>query len=113
MIDPTVSSAVRTGGADVLPRSEPESLGLDPARLERLYSAIEGHIAAGRYPGAQVAIARHGRLGAFRTFGEAKIGAPATDDTLWLLFSQTKMITAAALWQLVDQGAISFADRVA
>ena len=27
---------------------------------------------------------------------------PATDDTLWLLFSQTKMITAAALWQLVD-----------
>src|SRR5262249_51649891 len=37
---------------------------------------------------------------------------PATDETIWLLFSQTKMITAAALWQLVDQGAISFADRV-
>src|SRR5205809_872997 len=33
--------------------------------------------------------------------------------TLWLLFSQTKMVTAAALWQLVDQGALSFADKVA
>ncbi|HZR01165.1 MAG TPA: serine hydrolase domain-containing protein [Chloroflexota bacterium] len=113
MIDPVTTPTTRTGGADVLPRSEPASLGLDPARLEQLYAVVEGHIAAGRYPGAQIAIARHGRLGAFRTFGEAKIGAPATDDTLWLLFSQTKMITAAALWQLVDQGALSFADRVA
>jgi CubicO group peptidase (beta-lactamase class C family) len=104
---------VSAGGSTLLPRSEPESLGLDPARLERLYAVVEGHIAAGRYPGAQLAIARHGRLGAFRTIGEAKLGTPAADDTLWLLFSQTKMVTAAALWQLVDQGAISFADRVA
>ena len=107
------------GGAAVLPRAEPESLGLDRGRLERLYQVIEGHIGDGRYPGAQIAVARHGRLCAFRTFGQARIGAdgapaaPATDDTLWLLYSQTKMITAAALWQLVDQGALSFADKVA
>lgn len=100
----------------MLAGAEPESLGLDRARLERLYQVIEGHIAEGRYPGAQIAVARHGRLGAFRTFGRARIGAdaaPATDETLWLLYSQTKMVTAAALWQLVDDGALSFADRVA
>ena len=88
-------------------------MGLDRSRLERLYQVIDGHIAKGRYPGAQIAVARHGRLAAFRSFGEAKIGTtPATDESLWLLFSQSKMVTAAALWQLVDNGALSFADRV-
>jgi CubicO group peptidase (beta-lactamase class C family) len=111
-----IETLVRSGGASVLPRAEPESVGLDRARLERLFRVIEGHIAEGRYPGAQIAVARHGRLAAFRTFGQARIGveaAPATDDTLWLLYSQTKMVTAAALWQLVDDGALSFVDRVA
>jgi CubicO group peptidase (beta-lactamase class C family) len=114
IVAPTATSAT-SAGTTVLPHAEPESLGLDPTRIERLYQVIEGHIAEGRYPGAQIAIARHGRLAAFRSFGQARIGAsatPATDETLWLLYSQTKMITAAALWQLVDDGALSFADRV-
>jgi CubicO group peptidase (beta-lactamase class C family) len=38
---------------------------------------------------------------------------PATDATLWLLFSQTKPVVGAAIWQLVDQGALSFADKIA
>lgn len=109
-----ISDAVQPAPTSVLPSSEPAALGLDPARIVRLYEVIEGHVAEGRYPGAQIAISRHGRLAAFRTFGRARIGpaAPAREDTLWLLFSQTKMVTAAALWQLVDQGALSFADRV-
>jgi CubicO group peptidase (beta-lactamase class C family) len=114
----TINGAPSAASASVLPHSEPEALGLDRSRLERLYQVIEGHIADGRYPGAQIAVARHGKLAAFRSFGQAKIAAggtaavAATDETLWLLFSQSKMITAAALWQLVDNGALSFADRV-
>src|SRR4051794_14352080 len=99
----------------VLPSAEPGSLGLDPDRLERLYAMVEAHVADGRYPGAQVAIARHGRLAAFRTFGRARVDppTPASDQTLWLLYSQTKPVVTAAVWQLVDQGALSFADKVA
>ena len=41
-----------------LPLASPESQGIDPAALDRLYAQIEGHIAAGRYPGAAVAMAR-------------------------------------------------------
>src|SRR4051794_39208563 len=95
----------------VLPSAEPAALGLDPDRLAQLYATIEAQIAAGRYPGAQIAIARHGKLAAFRTFGQARIDppTPATDQTLWLLFSQTKPVVGAAIWQLVDQGALSFA----
>ena len=99
----------------VLPPAPPAELGLDPERLEQLYAAVERHIAEGRYPGAQVAIARNGHLAASRTFGRAHVSpdVAATDDTLWLLYSQSKMITSAALWQLVDAGALSFADLVA
>jgi CubicO group peptidase (beta-lactamase class C family) len=109
-----------TGGAtrsagEALPRSTPEALGLDPARIEQIYALIERHVAEGLYPGAQVAVARHGRLAAFRTFGRARLApepVDATDDTLFLLYSQTKMIVAATVWQLVDQGAVSFADKI-
>jgi CubicO group peptidase (beta-lactamase class C family) len=96
-----------------LPLGSPESLGLDPARLADLYRVVEAGVAAGEYPGAQVAVARRGRLAAFKTFGEARLGRAADDATLWLMFSQTKPVTTAALLQLVERGALSLLDRVA
>ena len=99
-----------------LPRAEPASEGVDPERLERLYRVIEGHISDGQYPGAQVAVARRGKLLALRSFGQDRtLPGPraASDETLWLLFSQTKVITAAAIWVLVEQGALTFNDRIA
>ena len=93
-----------------LPQADPASAGLDPERIERLYRLIEEHIAEGRYPGAQVAFARHGTLLASRSFGQARIepsGRPAVDDSLWLLYSQTKVVTAAALWLLLGAGALN------
>lgn len=100
----------------VLPLDDPADLGFDPDRFEDLYATIERHLAEGRYPGAQIAIARHGRLAAVRTFGDARSDparVPATDDTLWLLYSQTKVVLTSLIWQLVDRGALSFADRIA
>jgi CubicO group peptidase (beta-lactamase class C family) len=99
-----------------LPQADPASEGVDPERLERLYRVIESHIADGRYPGAQIAVARRGKLLAFRSFGQARTAPtvqPATDSSLWLLYSQTKVVTAAAVWALVEQGALTFNDRIA
>jgi CubicO group peptidase (beta-lactamase class C family) len=98
-----------------LPLADPASEGVDPARLDRLYTVIESHIAEGRYPGAQVAMARRGKLLAQRSFGQARVAdaRAATDDTMWLLYSQTKVVTAAAIWVLVEQGALTFGDRIA
>jgi CubicO group peptidase (beta-lactamase class C family) len=89
---------------------------VDPRRLDRLYAVIEAHIAEGRYPGAQVAIARRGKMLAARSFGQDRtVPTPraASEDSLWLLFSQTKVVTAAAIWVLVEQGALTFNDRIA
>ena len=100
----------------VLPTATPESAGLDPERLAILDALIERHVADGRYPGAQIAVARNGALLKTATFGSARI-APETvaarDSTIWLMFSQTKVLVAAALWRLVEDGALRFADRIA
>ncbi len=100
----------------ILDAVEPGAVGLDRGMLDRLSRVIEAHIAEGRYPGAQIAMARHGKLAFARTFGQARIApdaAPARDDTLWLLYSNTKVITACALWILAEEGALTFHDRVA
>src|SRR5690349_13322873 len=99
----------------MLPESNPEALGLDPAPLARLCATIERHIAEGRHPGAQLAVARHGKLALHRSFGTADVaaGRQVDDRTLFLMYSNTKVITTCALWQLVEDGLIRFTDRVA
>ncbi|MEI6162589.1 MAG: hypothetical protein WCP77_22385, partial [Roseococcus sp.] len=57
-----------------LPTATPAELGLDPAKLDLISARIEANIAAGHHPGAQVALARHGKLAYFRSFGSARKG---------------------------------------
>jgi CubicO group peptidase (beta-lactamase class C family) len=99
-----------------LPASKPSALGLNDRALDRLQELITRHIAEGRYPAAQIAIARHGQLALIASFGDARTEpkrVAAADDSLWLLYSNTKVITASAVWMLAEQGALSFTDTVA
>jgi CubicO group peptidase (beta-lactamase class C family) len=92
------------------------SLGLDKQSLDRLSETITRHLAEGRYPGAQIAVARRGTLALAQTFGDARLDpgrVAARDETLWLLYSNTKVITACAVWLLMERGALRFTDRVA
>ena len=98
-----------------MPAADPESEGIDPDRLALLDALIESHVAEGRCPGAQIAVARGGKLLKTATFGNARVApepVPADDSTIWLMFSQTKVLVAAALWRLAEDGALRFADRV-
>jgi CubicO group peptidase (beta-lactamase class C family) len=98
-----------------LPESNPEALGLDPRPLARLCAIIERHVAEGHQPGAQVSMARHGRLALFRSFGTANLeeGRAADARTLFLMYSNTKVVTAAAVWMLVEDGLLRFSDTIA
>jgi CubicO group peptidase (beta-lactamase class C family) len=99
-----------------LETSTATDLHLDAAALARLDELINRHIAEGRYPGAQIAIARHGQLALVKTYGDARLDPqrqPARDETLWLLYSNTKVLTACAVWLLAERGALRFTDRVA
>jgi CubicO group peptidase (beta-lactamase class C family) len=98
-----------------LPNGDLTALGFAPKPLEHLDRLIQSHIEDGRYPGAQIALARHGKLALFRTYGNAKIESgkvPATNESLFLLFSQTKVLTSSAVWTLIEEGKLSFMDKV-
>ena len=95
--------------------ANPAELGFHEPALARLRKLIASHIEHRRYPGAQIALARHGRLALFETFGQASLepDVTATGDNLWLLFSNTKVITAVGVWVLVEEGLVRFSDRIA
>ena len=115
--DITLTRPVASAASDAfpLPAASPEELGFHEPQLDRLRALITQHIAEGRYPGAQIALARHGQLALFESFGSASLEprTAAGERTLWLLFSNTKVITAAGIWELVEDGAITFSDRIA
>lgn len=102
--------------AYLLAEASPSELGFAAKPLDCLDGLIKAHIDEGRYAGAQIGLARHGKLALFRTYGNARTeGAtvPATNQTLFLLFSQTKVLTSSAVWTLVEEGKLSFMDKVA
>ena len=95
--------------------ASPEALGLDPAKLARACEVVASHIAGDFHPGAQMAVARHGKLALYRGFGSAVVepSRAVDEQTLFPLFSNTKVITAAAVWTLVEEGKLRFSDRIA
>ena len=89
--------------------------------LAALSALIESHVKEQRYPGCQIALAHNGQLVLDKSFGMARIGlghsadtvaVPARSDSLWLLYSNTKVIVATALWKLHEQGRLRFTDKV-
>jgi len=95
---------------------KPEDLGIDSEKLEMVFARAKRDVDDGTLPSAQVAVARHGRLAGTRTFGRARQGGaerPATDDTLYHVFSSTKAVVAAAVWLLFEDGRLSLDEKVA
>ncbi len=94
----------------------PEDLGIASDKLEALFERAEREVREGLLPSAQIAIARHGKLAGMRSFGKVRHEgreAPATNDTLYCIFSATKAITSAAAWLLIQEGKLSTDERVA
>jgi len=94
----------------------PEDVGVDSRKIAALFERAAREVDQGLLPSAQLAVAREGRIAAMRTFGHAEFlgeARPATDETLYDIFSCTKAITSAAAWLLWQEGAFSLDDRVA
>ena len=94
----------------------PESLGVDPDKLEAVFARAEKEVREGLLPSCQIAVARHGQLAGFRSFGRVTCeGRPtyASDDTLYVIFSATKGITSAAAWILIQEGRLDPSERAA
>ena len=94
---------------------------IDLNKLEPLFSLIHSHIEQHRYPGCQIALAWRGQTLINRSFGLSRTGVGHPADTqplvaenhhVYLLYSNTKILMATALWMLRDQKKLHFSDRV-
>jgi CubicO group peptidase (beta-lactamase class C family) len=93
----------------------PVGAGLDERRLERITEHLQHrYIDAGRIAGCQVAVARHGHVGYFRSFGcrDLERSLPVEEDTIWRIYSMTKPITGVALLSLHERGMFQLNDPV-
>ncbi|NJP90900.1 beta-lactamase family protein [Nonomuraea sp. FMUSA5-5] len=70
---------------------------------DHIQRAVDG----GVWPAVQFAVARHGEIQVFESFGEAR------DGDRFCLFSATKPIVASLVWQLIGEGLIGLETRVA
>lgn len=94
----------------------PESVGIDSRKLAALFERAEKEVAEGLLPSCQIAVARNGRIAGMRSFGRVRHQgreAPASDETLYCVFSSTKAITSAAAWILIEEGKLGVDERVA
>ena len=94
----------------------PSEVGLDPQKVDTLFERAAREVNEGLLPSCQIAIARNGRVGAMRTFGNAVQGGadrPATNDTLYTIFSCTKAIMSSAAWLLIGEGKLDVRERAA
>ena len=76
-------------------------------RFDALRREMQRQIDEGIRPSIQVAVDWRGEL----VFDEA-IGAGATPDSNYLLWSSTKPLVAVALLQIIDEGGAKLRDRV-
>jgi len=98
--------------------TRPEDLGIDSEKLEAVFARAKRDVDDGTLKSAQVAVARHGKLAGVRTYGTVphngvETDVPATDDTLYTIFSCTKAIVGAAAWTLFEDGLLREDERVA
>jgi len=109
-----VTTIAGGAAAEPLPTAKPESVGLSPARLERLAQALRRDVEAGRMPGAVVAIARRGKLVYHEAFGfvDRAANRPMPKDAIFALASMTKPMAAVATLMLAEQGDLLLNDPI-
>jgi CubicO group peptidase (beta-lactamase class C family) len=92
--------------ASPLPVSSPEQEGIDTQRLDRVHELVASFVREGKHAGATLLIARNGKLVDWRAYGSRDLdtGAPMEKDTIFRIYSMTKMVTAIAALQLFEQG---------
>lgn len=88
--------------------------GFDPDRLARIDAFLdERYLAPELLAGAQLLIAREGRIVHLSTAGKARAdGTPMAGDTLFRIASMTKPVTSIAFMMLVEEGKVSLDQAV-
>jgi CubicO group peptidase (beta-lactamase class C family) len=93
----------------------PAGAHFNPQKLERVGDYLRDQVAKGKIPGAILLIQQHGKPVYHEFFGVRDVATKAsmTDDTIFRLFSMSKVITSVVAMQLIDDGKFKLDDPVA
>jgi CubicO group peptidase (beta-lactamase class C family) len=88
--------------------------GFDPIRLAHLRKTVEEDIAAGKYLGAVIRIARHGEVAFERAvgFGDRERTRPLAADSVFTILSVTKAFTNVLALRAIELGRFSLTTKV-
>lgn len=91
---------------------EPERADFDPARLERLDANLQRYIDEARIAGSVTLVLRDGRIvySAAKGLRNRNAKLPMTEDTLFRIASQTKVIVSTGIMLLHERGALQISD---
>jgi len=92
----------------------PEQVGMSKEQLLELDQWFLRLKVDGRVPGCVLAVARDGKVCHFTAQGERDIdsGKPMTDDTIFRIFSLSKVVTGIACMQLYEKGLFQLDDPI-
>ncbi len=101
-------------GTPPLQRAAPQTVGISPARLERITTTFRKEVEEKRLPGAVVMVARRGRLVYSNAFGlrDPNGSDPMRTDTIFRIYSMTKPLVSVAAMLLVEDGVVQLTDSV-
>ena len=95
-------------------KPDPDSAGMDRARLARIPVRMKEFVDDGKVAGIVTLIARHGHVASLDAVGyrDLETRSPMRTDSIFRIASVTKPITCAGIMVLVDEGRISLIDPV-
>ncbi|TXT25716.1 MAG: hypothetical protein FD138_2923, partial [Planctomycetota bacterium] len=100
-----------------LPRAEPESVGFDAQRLQRIDEIVAEGLAQKKMPGCVVCVGRQGKIAFLKAYGQKQLQPnelPMTTDTVFDMASITKpMATATSIMLLIERGQLRLSDKIA
>ena len=98
-----------------LPQGDPAALDFDPRRLARLGEAMQAFVDDRRLPNLVTLVARRGQVVHQQACGVLDLddGTPAGLDTLFRMWSNTKLIAGVATLILYERGLLTLDDLVA
>ena len=93
----------------------PETVGMDPRRLDELEQLFRGQIESGLHPGAGLAVYRYGKpvLDIHGGVADSSTRKTVGADTMFALFSSTKPLAAVCMYILKERGKLDWDDPVA
>jgi CubicO group peptidase (beta-lactamase class C family) len=101
--------------AQGLPKaSRPDEVGISLERLKRLTARFQAEVESGKFPGAVILIARHGKIGYFEALGfqDREKQLPMRRDSIFRIASMTKPIVSVAAMMLVEEGKLRLGNPV-